>query len=152
MNLVMFLMNQFGEQAVNFARPAPGQTNPCIFGGEGVPDMDAPENSLYIQLDATGLDGWIYRNTDGEDTWEALGSAADVLGTPLTGFTSGAGTVAATDTIVQGFNKLAGNLQNKAVGANVLTGLVAGSNTAIQATDTLLVALANLQAQIDALA
>lgn len=34
----------------------------------------------------------------------------------------------------------------------VLTGLVAGSDTPITATDTLLVALANLQAQIDALA
>lgn len=38
-----------------------------------------------------------------------------------------------------------------AVTAKVLTGLVAGTATPIAATDTILVALANLQAQIDAL-
>lgn len=36
-------------------------------------------------------------------------------------------------------------------GLQVLTGLVAGTNVAIAATDTLLVALAKLQAQISAL-
>jgi len=111
----MYLLNQFGEQAVNFARPAPGQTNPCIFGGEGVPDMVAPENSLYFQLDASSSDAYLYRNTDGDDTWEALIlGEAGVLATPL-------------------------------------TGLAAGSNTPIAASDTILEALANLQAQIDAL-
>ena len=151
MNLVMFLMNQFGEQAVNFSRPAPGQTNPCIFGGEGAPDMVAPENSLYVRLDASSTDAWIYRNTDGADTWQAVNSEGDVLNVTLDGFTAGAGTVAASDTILEGFEKLAGNMQNTTVTDNVLTGLAAGSATAIADTDTILEALAKLQAQIDAL-
>lgn len=169
MNLVMFLMNQFGEQAVNFARPAPGQTNPCIFGGEGAPDMVAPENSLYVRLDASASDAYLYRNTDGADTWEAMSfaSASDILATPITGFVSGAGTVAATDTILEAIEKLDGNniattatadaalpeadFTDAAVNAKLLTGLAAGANTPISATDSILVALANLQAQISAL-
>ena len=76
---------------------------------------------------------------------------ATVTGKLLTGFVAGAGTVAATDTILEGVNKLAGNIQNRAVTANLLTGLAAGTDTAILATDTVLEALAKLQAQIDAL-
>lgn len=41
-------------------------------------------------------------------------SSATVTGKLLTGFVSGAGTVAATDTILQGFNKLDGNVALKA--------------------------------------
>lgn len=41
-------------------------------------------------------------------------SDATVTGKLLTGFSSGAGTVAGTDTILQGFNKLVGNLALKA--------------------------------------
>ncbi len=169
MNLAMFLVNNFGEQAVNFAQPAPGQDNPCIFGGEGAPDMVAPENSLYIKLDASANDAWIYRNTDGDDGWEAMAfiSDADILATPITGYVSGAGAVSATDTILQAIDKLNGNavlikatadaalpsasFTSAAVTAKVLTGLGAGTNTAILSTDTILEALAKLQAQITAL-
>jgi hypothetical protein len=48
---------------------------------------------------------------------------AVVLAEPLTGFVSGSGTVAATDTVLQAFNKLDGNDALKATSANaVLTG------------------------------
>lgn len=56
----------------------------------------------------------------GEVTASGPGSAAATLSTTavtgkaLTGFVSGAGTVAATDTILQGFNKVVGNLALKA--------------------------------------
>ncbi len=79
------------------------------------------------------------------------GITSSVLAVPLTGFVSGAGTVGAADTILQGVDKLAGNLQNRAVTANLLTGLAAGAATTILSTDTILQALAKLQAQIDAL-
>lgn len=149
----LVMPNQFGEVSINTPQNAPDAGGPCLFGDEGVPDMDAVENSLYLRTDAPSLDAWLYRNTDGADTWEAInsGSAAEVLATALTGFSAGAGTVAATDTVLQAFNKLAGNTQNRAVTANLLTGLAAGANTPIAAGDTILVALANLQAQIDAL-
>lgn len=85
----------------------------------------------------------------------------------LTGYTSGAGTVSATDNLLQAIQKLNGNavaikttadaalpsasFTSAAVTAKVLTGLGAGSNTAIASTDTILEALAKLQAQIAAL-
>jgi trimeric autotransporter adhesin len=87
-------------------------------------------------------------------------SNAAVIGRVLTGWTSGAGTVAQTDSILQAFQKIDGNVGTKlssngfsdsAVTAKLLTGLAAGTNTPIAATDSILVALANLQAQIDAL-
>lgn len=40
---------------------------------------------------------------------QILNFASNVIASPLTGFSSGAGTVASTDTILQGFNKLVGN-------------------------------------------
>lgn len=92
---------------------------------------------------------------------------AAVTGKLLTGYVSGSGTVAASDSILQAVNKLNGNsdsistvanaalpsasFTDAAVTAKILTGLAAGANTPIAATDTILVALANLQAQIDAL-
>jgi hypothetical protein len=81
----------------------------------------------------------------------ASATAVSVTGKLLTGFVSGAGTVAATDTVLQGINKLSGNTQNRAVTANLLTGLAVGANSTILSTDTILAALAKLQAQIDAL-
>lgn len=40
---------------------------------------------------------------------QILNFASNVIASPLTGFSSGAGTVSATDTILQGFNKVVGN-------------------------------------------
>lgn len=60
----------------------------------------------------------------GESTGSGTGSFAvtlnnaSVIGKVLTGFSAGAGTVGATDTILQAFNKLAGNLTGTASGTN----------------------------------
>ncbi len=72
--------------------------------------------------------------------------ASSVTGALLTGFVSGAGTVAATDTILQGVDKLDGNIAlrllissftDAAVTGKLLTGFVSGSGT-VAATDTIL--------------
>ncbi len=52
-------------------------------------------------------------------------SSTTVTGKVLTGFSSGAGTVAATDTILQGFNKLDGNVAGKQPLDATLTALAA---------------------------
>ncbi len=86
----------------------------------------------------------------------------------LTGYSSAAGTVGAGDTVLVAINKLNGNqvlskatadaalpsasFTDAAVTAKVLTGLASGAATTILNTDTILAALAKLQAQIDALA
>lgn len=55
-------------------------------------------------------------------------SAATVTGKLITGFVSGAGTVAATDTILQAFNKLNGNVALKApIASPTFTGTVTGT-------------------------
>ncbi len=92
---------------------------------------------------------------------------AAVTSKVLTGYVSGAGTVSSTDTVLQAINKINGNVvattsvasaalpsasfTDAAVTAKVLTGLGAGSATTILSTDTILEALAKLQAQISAL-
>lgn len=126
----IFLMNQFGEVSVNY-----------IIGGTIAPPLtsDIAAESLYANL------------TSGAEA-PAVVSVSDLV--PfliLADFAAGAGTVDDTDSALTAINKLAGNTQNTLVISNVLTGLAAGSNTAIAATDTILEALANLQAQIDAI-
>jgi len=87
-------------------------------------------------------------------------SNAAVIGKVLTGFVSGAGAVAAADTILQAFNKIDGNVAAKlatasftdaAVTSKLLTGFVAGAG-AVAATDTILQAfnkdVANLAAKV----
>lgn len=55
----------------------------------------------------TALTGEVTANGPGSSSATVANSA--VIGKVLTGFSSGAGTVAATDTILQGFNKVVGN-------------------------------------------
>ncbi len=85
----------------------------------------------------------------------------------ITGYSSSAGSVAGTDTILVALNKLNGNqvlskatadaalpsasFTDAAVTSKLLTGLAGGANSTILSTDTILQALAKLQAQIDAL-
>lgn len=58
----------------------------------------------------------------------SIAAAADVTGQLLTGFVSGAGTVAATDSILQGFNKVNGNnALNAPLASPVFTGDVNAS-------------------------
>ncbi len=153
--------NQYGETNISSVKPIGADDGPIfilptgekVFNGDGVPTQSAPAGSFYIRGDGANLNEFLYINTDGGTTWSAasLTGGAAGLATPITGFSAGAGVLSATDTILQAFNKLAGNMQNRAVTANLLTGLAAGSNAAIASTDTILEALAKLQAQIDAL-
>jgi hypothetical protein len=65
-------------------------------------------------------------------------SAATVTGKLLTGYTSGAGTVAATDTILQGIQKLNGNTSGQIVTSSIVAvaGNVTLTNKAIHLVDT----------------
>lgn len=175
----LVLINQFGEESINEIQEAgtsylSGYQLPegiLMFAGATAPvngttgDNVADKGSLYIALDT----GFLYQQTGliTNPTWVLVESGDSALGQLLTGYVSGAGTLAATDTILQGFNKLNGNADaisavanaalpsasftSAAVTGKLLTGLAAGANTPITATDSILVALANLQAQIDAL-
>lgn len=70
----------------------------------------------------------------GDKTMQDLNPA--VIGSVLTGFSAGSGTVAGTDTVLQGFNKLAGNQALKAnINSPVLTG-VPEAPTASNGTNT----------------
>lgn len=151
------LINQFGEVSLN---PQSGNaTFPqwglvLVFNGAPVDGTSgtgagfAPKGTILVRQDS----GAMYQNTNtlASPTWTAI-TTSSAIAAALTGFSAGAGTVAASDTVLQGFNKLAGNTQNRAVTANLLTGLAVGANSTILATDTVLEALAKLQAQIDAL-
>lgn len=145
----LILTNQFGEESFNQVQGLllVGATAP-VNGTTG--DNVSPKGGLYVALDT----GALYQNTGTitAPVWAEVAPNADLLATALSGFTAGAGTVADTDTVLEAIEKLAGNLQNRAVTANLLTGLAAGADEAIADTDTVLEALAKLQAQIDALA
>jgi hypothetical protein len=89
---------------------------------------------------------------------------AAAIAAPLTGYTSGAGTVAATDTIRQAIQKLNGNVvalttTSVAEGSNLyftnaraiaapLTGLSTTTATAVAAADSILVAIGKLVARL----
>lgn len=148
----LVLVNQFGEESINVVEgsylPLPGTTSIIIMNGATAPvdgttgDNIAGKGSIYIAQD-TGL---MYLQTSLITTpvWTILeAGAASVIATAITGFVSGAGTVGATDTILQAFNKVSGNLQNRAVIANLLTGYVSGAGT-VAATDTILQAVNKL--------
>lgn len=120
MAIQKFIMtNQFGEESINVVGSSilPLANNVCVFSGATAPvngttgDDFAGPGSIYVALDS----GLAYQQTGliSNPTWVAMGSAG--VGALLTGFVAGAGTVAASDTIVQGFNKVVGNqsaLQN----------------------------------------
>jgi len=80
--------------------------------------------------------------------------ASTVLSTVLSGFVAAAGTVAATDTVLQAFQKLQGTITAGIAGfANdvrntVLTGLSI-VNSAVTSADSILVAIGKLQGQIN---
>lgn len=144
------LENQFGEVSDNWIKDSDGGLVPA----------------------AAVADGTVIANLSGSEDFPSAVTLADLSEVLeptmlLTGYTSGAGTVAATDTVLQAIQKLNGNavaikatadaalpsasFTAAAVTGKLLTGLAAGTNTAIASTDTILQALAKLQAQIDAL-
>ncbi|MCE2836612.1 MAG: hypothetical protein LW834_06590 [Cyanobium sp. 49614_E6] len=73
----------------------------------------------------------------GESGGNLFFTAARAIGAALTGFTAGAGTVAATDSILQAFQKVVGNIANRALagligssGLTMATNRLAGRSTA----------------------
>lgn len=121
----LILKNQFGEQSNN-----------TVLGGTGSLSTAIAANSVLSNL--TGSSAAPVANT------YAAVSAKLTPAMLLTGFVSGAGTVAATDTVLQGFNKLAGNTQNKAILSYLSNASAGGSAsevfvvTGLLATDTIL--------------
>lgn len=83
--------------------------------------------------------------------------ASTVLATVLSGFSAAAGTVAATDTVLQAFQKLQGTITAGVasfaadVRNTVLTGYTVGANVAVAASDSIIGAIQKLQGQIDAI-
>lgn len=82
-------------------------------------------------------------------------AAATVTGKLITGFVSGAGTVAATDTIIQAFNKIVGNIALKAnIASPTFTGVpaaptaAANTNTTQLATTAFVTTADNLKANL----
>lgn len=119
----LFLTNEFGEAHQNVVGgtgvPLPGSANVILMtgattpvnGGSGTGAGLAAKGSLYIAQDT----GVLYQNTNTKTspTWTA--STGSGISAALTGFVAGAGTVSASDTVLQGFNKTVGNqlaLQN----------------------------------------
>lgn len=62
---------------------------------------------------------------------QILNFNADVITAPLTGFSSGSGTLSTTDTILQGFNKLDGNDGLKALKTTTVAGFALSSNVVL---------------------
>lgn len=113
---LLIVKNQFGEQS-NFtnigpALPLAGAANVIIMNGATAPvdgttgDNIAAKGSVYIARDT----GAMYYNSGviTNPTWTAIG--AGTTSTLLTGFAASAGVVAASDTVLVGFNKLAGSV------------------------------------------
>jgi hypothetical protein len=126
----LIFKNQFGEQ-----------TNATILGGTGSLSSAIAANSVLSNL--TGSSAAPVANT------YAAVSAKLTPAMLLTGFSSGAGTVAGTDTVLQGFNKLSGNTQNLPVISNVLTGFTAGAGSC-SASDSIKACLQKLAGNVAA--
>lgn len=81
-------------------------------------------------------------------------SDANVTGKLITGFVSGAGVVAATDTILEAINKLDGNSiaidDDANITGKLITGYVSGAGT-VQDTDSILEAIEKLNGNADAI-
>ena len=76
---------------------------------------------------------------------------ARAIAAPLTGFTSGAGTLAATDTILAGIQKLDGNINAISTTSLALSGGYSASAGTVAAADTIEVAIQKLDGNIQGL-
>lgn len=92
-------------------------------------------SAVQTQLNAKQASGAYITSLTGEVTASGAGAAAAtitnsaVIGKVLTGYVSGAGTVAATDTILQAVNKLNGNDALKLpLAGGTMTGAIVGPN------------------------
>lgn len=114
---------------------------------DGIQKLDGNDKSLTdanIRI-GSGLDVAEQHVLSGEATMVNTGAVTldndSVIGKVLTGWTSGAGAVAATDSILEGLQKIDGNvtdgLADTAITGKLLTGFVSGAGT-VAATDTIL--------------
>jgi len=78
-------------------------------------------------------------------TWAAAATVDTGAGALLTGFSASAGAVAATDSILIGFNKVVANVALRAL--NLITGYISGAGV-IAATDTVLQAIQKIDGNI----
>lgn len=121
----LILKNQFGEQSNN-----------TVIGGNA--NIAVPIAANTILSNITGSSAAPVGNT------YAAVSAKLTPAMLMTGFVSGAGAVAGTDTLLQAVDKLAGNTQNKAILRFVSSAGAGGAATevmvltGIAATDTIL--------------
>lgn len=120
----LILKNQYGEQSNN-----------TVIGGT----CSLPASATHTILsNLTGGTATAIANT------YAAVSAVLTPAMLLTGFSSGAGTVAGTDTVLQAINKLSGDLQNKAIKIFTSSASAGGSAsevfvvTGLASTDTIL--------------
>ncbi len=103
------------------------------------------QTDLQSALNAKQATGSYMTALTGEVTAAGPGSSAAtltnsaVIGKVLTGFSSGAGTVASTDTILQGFNKVVGNMTLLApLDSPTFTGTITGTLSGNASTATAL--------------
>lgn len=104
-------------------------------GGTGL--STAPASGQFLIGNAGGT-GYGLNSLSGDATCTSAGvvtiANSAVIGKVLTGYVSGAGTVSATDTILQAIQKLNGNISAITSGINQLTGdVTAGPGTGSQA-------------------
>lgn len=87
--------------------------------------------------------------TDGTGT--LVSGVSNVLAIPITGYTLGTnGSISATNTILEAFGRLQGQMGARVQVTTVLSAYVVGANTPIAATDTLIGMFGKAQGQINA--
>ena len=107
------------------------------------PNLGTPSTLVGTNISGTGASftaGTVTNpNLTGEVTTSGLTATVTnsaVIGKVLTGYVSGAGTVAATDTILQAIQKLNGNAGGGAAAAGTLTGTTLASNVVTSSLTT----------------
>ncbi len=117
----LIIKNQFGEESLNIVGGSvfplsssgnivlmTGATAPTS-GASGTGDNIAGKGSLYVAQDTGAL--YSQQGAITAPSWVILeAGSASVLATALTGLTPAAGTLAASDTVLGAFNKIAGNV------------------------------------------
>lgn len=73
--LVCFSIKTTGEVTIPLSL-AIGTAGPTITSGTGAPGAIAPQGSLYLRKDGTGVNDRAYINTDGAATWTAIVTVA----------------------------------------------------------------------------
>lgn len=133
-NKDLILTNQFGEETFNEAKG-------ILLTGAGAPTdavtgaLVSPKGGLYLDL----TNATLYQNTGTKavPAWTQIGTANNSA--VLTGYVAAAGIVAATDTVLQAFQKLGPimNFTPSLTGANAETVSAAGAISTTKALTSL---------------